>query len=101
MCGVADIGNIFSSAGGLLHMSFQRISFAWLHATFCFISSAKCAIAMGVRAELCGPRLMALVICDFVHGFPVIVRHPGLDHLLRCAAARWSRARPEGHMLFW
>jgi hypothetical protein len=71
LCLIAHIGDIFSSA-----------SFAWLHATFCFVLLEKCAIAVGVRAELCGPSLMALVICNFVHGLPIIAGHPCLDHLL-------------------
>jgi hypothetical protein len=88
LCGIADSGNIFSSAGRLLRMFLQRISFAWVHATVCFILSVKCAIAVGVRAELCGPHLMASVICAIVHDFPVIVGYPSLDHSIKCVAAR-------------
>jgi hypothetical protein len=51
LCGIAAIGEIFSSLGGLSLMSSHRTSRACFMHTFSIASVLKCAIALGERAE--------------------------------------------------
>ncbi len=73
LCGIAAIGNIFISFGGLSLMVSQSTNLA---CTFLSASAAKCAIASEDSAEQCGPRSIALQISDLDHGLPVFVGHP-------------------------
>jgi hypothetical protein len=65
LCGIAAIGDIFSSFGGLSLMVSQSTNLAWFVRTFLSASAAKCAIASGDSAERCGPRSIALQLADF------------------------------------
>ncbi len=100
LCGIAAIGDIFSSFGGLSLMVSQSTNLAWFVCTFLSASAVKCAIASGDSAEQCGPRSIALQISDLDHGLPVFVGHPKVAQSLSSLAAGWWSACPLGHMEF-
>jgi hypothetical protein len=51
LCGIAAIGEIFSSLGGLSLMSSHCTRRACFMRTFSIASALKCAIALGERAK--------------------------------------------------
>jgi hypothetical protein len=65
--GMAVMGEIFSTGGILSFISSQRKMCACPEATFSLASAAKCLIALGLVADLWGPRLIATMSWAFVH----------------------------------
>ena len=57
LCGLAEISEIFSCAGGFSFMSSHWTRRAWCVRSFSLISSAKCVKASDVVADQCGPAL--------------------------------------------
>jgi hypothetical protein len=92
------MGDIFSFGGGLSLMVSNLITRAWFILTFSLISSTKCWIASGDRADWCGPRLIALSMFARIHVLPVLVGHLNCVQFIKMAAAGCSTARPAGHI---
>ncbi len=51
LCGIAAIGDIFNSVGGLPLMVSHATTLAWFVLTYSLISCVKCSIASGVSAD--------------------------------------------------
>ena len=73
LCGIAAIGDILSSGGGLSFILSQSTRRACFVCTFSSASALKCFIAAGERAERWGPRATASHISSFYHGFPCML----------------------------
>ncbi len=101
LCRIAAMGDIFSSGGGLSLMVSHSITRAWFVLIFSLISSAKCWIASGDKADWCGPRSIASSMSARIHGLPVLVGHPNCAQSIKMAAAGCSTARPAGHIELW
>ncbi len=101
LCGIAAIGDIFRSFGGLSLMESHCTKHAWFICTFSGALAAKCAIASGESTEQCGPLATASHILVFNHGLPVFVGHPSVAHSCNKLAVGCWIARPVGHMEFW
>ena len=100
VCGIAVMGEIFSSLGGLSLMESHTMSRAWSILTFSAASAVKCSNAPGDSAEQWGSLATASHISYLDHGFPVRVGHPCVAHSLSTWAAGWVLARPAGNMEF-
>jgi hypothetical protein len=86
LCGMAGIGDIFSCGGDLSLMLSQGTRRAWFVRSFSLISSAKCSIASGVVADLCGPRSTASHNSSFVQLRPVHVGQPNVAQSRKMSA---------------
>ena len=100
MCGIAAIGDIFNSLGGLSFIKSQSTILACFVCTFSAASIVKCLIVSLDSADQECPLSTASHISSFVHGCPVFVGQPNCAHSVSVGAAGCSRARPEGHMEF-
>ncbi len=98
LCGIASIGNILSSFGGLSLIESHSTKHACFVCTLSAALAAKCAIPSGESAKQCGPRATASQILDFDHGLLVFVGHPNVAHSFNNLAAGCWSARPDGHM---
>ena len=100
LCGIAAIGDIFNSLGGLSFIDSQSTILACFVQTFSAALIAKCSIALLDSADWWGPLSTASHISSFVHGCHFFVGQPNCAHSVSVGAAGCSRARPEGHMEF-
>ncbi len=72
--GMAAMGEILSQMVGSSLMLSHSTSFACPAVTLATLSLAKCAMATGDNADLCGLRATASHISCFVHGRPIFCR---------------------------
>ncbi len=98
LCGIAAMGEIFSSLGGSCYIESHGTSRACFVLIFLAVSAAKCLMASGDKADWCGPHLTASHISSFAHGRPIFVGHPNCDHSKRMSAAGCCSARPARHI---
>jgi hypothetical protein len=97
LCGIAAMGDIFSSGGVSLMVSYL-ITRAWSILIFSLVSSAKYWIASLDGANWCGPHLIASLMSAHDHSLPVLVGHPNCAQSIKTSAARCSIARPTGQI---
>ena len=96
LCGITATGETLRCCGWLALMSSQRTTRACPFATLSATSSAKCLMASGSRADLCGPWSIAVYISVRVQSRPAAVGKPKCSHLHRMSAALCLSASPCG-----
>jgi hypothetical protein len=97
LCGIAAMGDIFSSGGGLSLMVTHSITHAWFVLIFSLISSAKELDCLWGQGQLVWSPFDSLVNVRPCPWF-AYVGHPNCAQSIKMAAAGCSTARPTGHI---
>ena len=74
--GIAAMGKILNSVGGLFLSASHSTTWACFVRTFSLISAAMCSNASRVKADWWGPRAIASSISKIDHGFLVCIGQP-------------------------
>lgn len=96
--GIIASGEILRFSGKLSIMSPNRTSLAYPSRTFSSVCRNNDRRARSDLADSWGPRLIAVMISSFVHGFPQSTGHPFVLYEWRSGAASCQLAIPRGHM---